>query len=181
MYPTYFDWLKTLVEYFDMPFPHDQLLRRLYQNIFIPVISRDQNRADDGIALRDEAPKLLVPEETINAINSPCSFLEFLIGLARRMNYIYARPEEDRTQDCFWTLLRNLGLDGLNDERYSYLGVADEMVDAAVGRVNERTFEPNGYGGLFPLEHPRMNQRNVEIWYQMNQYMIEVLKNEGRM
>lgn len=181
MQMTYFGWLKTLVEYFDTPIPHMQLFRRLHQNTFIPVIERDQNRADDGIALRDEAPKLLVPEETISTIDSPCSFLEFLIALARRMNYIYARPDEDRTQDCFWTLLRNLGLDELDDSQYSYLGVADEMVDAAVSRVNDRTFETNGYGGLFPLEHPRMNQRNVEIWYQMNQYMIEVLKNEGRM
>lgn len=181
MLSTYFDWLKIQVEFFDISIPHNQLLRRLYQNTFIPMIERDQNRAYDGIALRDEAPKLLVPEETINTIDSPCSFLEFLIGLARRMNYIYARPDEDRTQDCFWTLLRNLGLDELDDSRYSDFVVADEMVDAAVSRVNERTFETNGYGGLFPLEHPRINQRNVEIWYQMNQYMTEVLKNEGRM
>lgn len=179
-YKTYLDWLKNIVEYFDTPIPHNALLERLYQNTFSPSMERDLNRAADGIALRDEAPRLLIPETSIDSIDSPCSFLEFLIALARRMNYIYAMPDEDRTQDCFWTLLGNLGLSDLDDRVYSPLN-GDAVVDEALDAVNRRTFQQDGSGGLFPLEHPRTNQRNVEIWYQMNQYMIEVLKNEGRM
>ena len=31
----------------------------------------------------------------------------------------------------------------------------------------------NGTGGLFPLKRPRVNQRRVEVWYQMSEYLME--------
>jgi hypothetical protein len=31
----------------------------------------------------------------------------------------------------------------------------------------------NGTGGLFPLKMPKVNQRRVEIWYQMSAFIEE--------
>lgn len=171
MYETYFDWLKDQVEYFDGP-KHDDLLAALHSIEYTPIMSKDENRAIDGVNLRDEYFKECGDRSQV--IDGPCSFLEFLIALAQRMNYIYARMDEDRTADCFWTMLQNAGI--LIDERYD-----EEYVRVVVDDVINRTYQPDGTGGLFPLNNPRTNQRNVEVWYQMNQYLTEIMRKEGRL
>lgn len=171
MYETYFNWLKDQVEYFDGP-KHDDLLAALHAIEYIPIMSKDNNRAVDGINLRDEYFKECGDRSQV--IDGPCSFLEFLIALARRMNYIYARMDEDRTADCFWTMLQNAGI--MIDERYD-----DEYIRIVVDNIINRAYHPDGSGGLFPLDNPRTNQRNVEVWYQMNQYLTEVMRKEGRL
>lgn len=173
----YLEWLKDQVVYFDTPFTYDRLLDKLYTREYIPILTRDKNRANDGIALRSEYLDDY-PDDIVDA--SPCSFLEFLIALARRMNYIYADVHEDRTQDMFWTLIFNMGLYDHHDFSYDHLD-GDIVTDEAVDRIIDRTYEENGYGGLFPLDNATTNQRNVEIWYQMNQYLSEVMKKEGRL
>jgi hypothetical protein len=42
-------------------------------------------------------------------------------------------------------------------------------------RLNRRLYTTSGYGGLFPLEEPKEDQRKVEIWYQMMAYLGENL------
>ena len=36
-----------------------------------------------------------------------------------------------------------------------------------------REYSDNGHGGLFPLKNPKKDQRKVEIWYQMTEYINE--------
>lgn len=173
---TYFEWLEHQVTYFCAPSTNHNLLRKLHSLTYVPFIDRDKNRAIDGINIRNEYFGEYGQDSTI--IDTPCSFLEFLIALARRMDYIYGDVHEDRTRDCFWTLLRNMGvieLDDSVDEEY-----LNQMVEEAVDRVINRTFETNGEGSLFPLQNPREDQRNVEVWYQMNQYLAEAMEAEGR-
>ena len=169
----YLDWLKSQVEYFDGP-KHNCLLDNLYEFAYVPTIDRDRNRYYDGIELRDEYFKEFTDDPMI--IDAQCSFLEFLIALARRMNYIYARIDEDRTADCFWMLVNNLRIN-FDDESDYFIG----DISAAVDAVNTRSYQQDGTGGLFPLKHPRENQRNVEVWYQMNQYLNELMVEEGRL
>lgn len=174
---TYFEWLERQVTYFDDSYTYHNLLGKLYSLPYIPVIDMDQNRALDGIHIRNDYFGEYGEDQ--NIIDSPCSFLEFLLGLARRMNYIYGDVYEDRTKDCFWTLIRNIGLKELYDKTYEVN--PERIVEEAVDRVNNRTFETDGFGGLFPLQNPRENQRNVEVWYQMNQYLAEAMSEEGRL
>lgn len=173
---TYLDWLKNQVEYFDGP-RHNQLLNKLHDLPFTPIIERDENRAYDGIHLRDEYFDEYGDDAYI--IDTGCSFLEFLVALARRMNYIYARVDEDRTADCFWMLIDNLGIYYSDEIDASFFKKREKYVEFAVKNVNDRSYQENGRGGLFPLRHPRTNQRNVEIWYQMNQYLNELMSEEG--
>lgn len=176
---TYLDWLKRQVEYFDGP-THNKLLDHLYSLSYIPLIDRDVNRETDGISLRDEYFIEGVDEGCI--IDTPCSFLEFLIGLARRMNYIYARIDEDRTRDCFWMMIDNLGIN-YYDELMAHINYTQAFnnISEAVETVNDRTYECDGVRGLFPLQYPRENQRNVEVWYQMQQFLNEKMREEGRL
>jgi hypothetical protein len=40
-------------------------------------------------------------------------------------------------------------------------------------KVINRTYHSSGKGGLFPLKHAEKDQTEVELWYQMNTYLVE--------
>lgn len=174
----YFIWLKSQIEYFDDAGNHDFLLKRLYNKEYYALMDRDQNRLDDGLALRDEYYNYFSTDDGM-VIDTPCSVLEFLVALARRMNYIYARVDEDCTEDMFWLMLENIDLSEMEDEVYFDFG-GDVFVDEKIDMVLDRAYDDAGNGNIFPLKNPRTNQRNVEIWYQMNQYLNEKMEWEGR-
>ena len=178
MRESYFDWLKNQVEYFDTPVTHNKLFKKLHETRYVPLMEKDQNRAEDGIHLRDVFFGT-DHEDGALIIDTNCSFLEFLVALSIRMNYIYAMLDEDRTADCFWTLINNMGLGDINDNNWSS-GDSD-YIQSCCDVIINRAYQQDGKGGLFPLDNPRTNQRNVEIWYQMNQYLTEVMKKEGRL
>lgn len=174
---SYFDWLKSQVEYFTDRGTHEFLFRRLHDREFYAVLENDNNRISDAMRLRDEYYGRGMDGDI--QIDGPCSMLEFLVALARRMSFIYSLPDEDRTADCFWTMIRNLFDGDMSDDEYAYRS-NEIVVEQIIDRFLERAYESDGYGGLFPLDSPRGDQRNVEIWYQMNQYLNEVMTREGR-
>lgn len=174
MYLSYFEWLRDKVEYFTYRGQYDKLFQALHHHDFEWQIAKDENRMLDGRNLRNEYFEYGPSNEVIEG---NVSFLEFLVGLSIRMGFIYSRVGEDQTRDCFWMLMANLELDDLTDDVYD-LNKGDKLVARAVRKVNRRDILGNGAGGLFPLKAPRNDQRNVEIWYQMNAYLIELMKEE---
>lgn len=144
---------------------YNELMFYLYSREFVWSIPMDENRAKDGIALRD---KYGYPDDPNSA---PCSVLEMLIALARRIeiqlktNY----EEGDRTGQWFWIMITNLGLNEMDDEHFN-LEVADFMIN----RFLNRDYKYNGEGGaLFVVDNPVTDMREVEIWFQMNWYLSE--------
>lgn len=90
--------------------------------------------------------------------------LEMLIALSRRLSFVGGGA----SLEWFWHMLHNIGLDIYND-----LAWDGEFVDKAMRQINERTYDENGNGGLFPLKETDIDQRKVELWYQMNSYCLE--------
>lgn len=176
---TYFDWLKDRVEFFVQNVSYDRLLEKLYSIEYIPIMARDENRSVDGVAIRDEYYTEMNGFSCY--VDTPCSFLEFLYALAIRMNFIYSDVYEDRTQDMFWMMIENMGLYPFEDSYFLANEEAEIEVEEIVNRVIDRTYAEDGSGGLFPLKHPTADQRNVEVWYQMNQYLAELMREEGRL
>jgi len=149
------------------------LAKDLHRSVFYSLVPHDENRAADGIALREEylseinAPKYI-------RIDGECSVLEMLIGLARRMDFETgdAEHDTDATSLWFWEMIVNLGLDEYSDDNY----VRNEgvlVVDTVIEHFLERDYRWDGLGGLFPLNSAEEDQRKVEIWYQMNAYLTE--------
>ena len=137
--------------------------REFYWSDDIPM---DRNRALDGIALRE---KYGYPEDPLY---EPCSVLEMLIALSCRIENQLAHSfdEGDRTSQWFWTMLTNLGLTRLDDENFD-----TEVADFFVDRFLNREYGSHGDGGgLFVVENPRQDMRDVEIWYQVNWYITEM-------
>lgn len=151
----------------------------LHKKIFRWSVPNDDNRGLDGIRLRDEYLYENGYDDNDN-IDGPCTMLEMLMGLARRMNDNMADlHNHDQTSKWFWELLSNVGLDKFTDEEYYDEFKADE-VDYILDTIIDRAYRRDGRGGLFPLKHPRIDQRRREIWYQMCDYLVENYYVEDR-
>lgn len=163
----YLTWLYTKVERLrDGEPPYFELLEQMFKTKFDWMIPNDDNRVEDGLALRRR-----FQFETGQDISSgdwmdlDCSFLEMLVALSQRLSF---QIDED-VPNCFWHILRNIGIDencqdGLIDHEY---------VDDALNRVIWRNYEADGSGGLFPLQNPDRDQRGVELIYQLYRYSME--------
>ena len=115
MHPTnkYIHWLWGLVEKNPGPSYHI-LLDVAWETIYEYHIPNDDNRAEDGLKLRERF-------ELESSLKLPdlgeCKMLEFLIALAIRLNeavYDYHNP--DQVRYWFWELITNLQLDSYSDD-----------------------------------------------------------------
>lgn len=172
----YFEYLCDIVHVDQIDRSYWILAHDLYRRPFISVIPHDENRASDGLELREEYLREIHYPKYIE-IEGECSVLEMLIGLARRMDFETSDPYDicdvtDRTAYWFWEMIDNLGLLAFSDDCYvDYGGMT--QADRAIDRLLEREYSWNGEGGLFPLEKTNTDQRDVELWYQMNAYLME--------
>ena len=139
----------------------------LYQKEFTWFVSNDDNRVEDGRELRET----FLEEEDLEGdrlwLEDGCSMLEMLVALSRRLEF----ETETTAFEWFWVLVDNLELRPYVDEEFTDDFNVD--VDLILDRVINRTYEPDGRGGLFPLREPHADQRSVEIWYQMASYLME--------
>jgi hypothetical protein len=128
-------------------------------------VPNDDNRAEDGRALRCEWANEEGADVDHDWLSLGCSFLEMLIGLSRRLAF----ETEVVASAWFWHLINNMGLLGYHDKS----NFAEEDVDDRTSAVIWRTYEYNGNGGLFPLRAPSQDQRQVELWYQLSEYLLQ--------
>jgi len=147
----------------------------LYGTEFSWILPEDEHRASAGRYLRErfEAETGLACKDEWT--DWPCSFLEMLVALAYDMESILYNPSEgDSTYIWFWEIVENLDLADLDDR--TMIGSPQRTyrhVNSVCYQVCNRTFDRNGWGGLFPLRAPVEDQREVEIWFQMQSYILE--------
>lgn len=173
----YFDWLCSFV--YDNRYYNDlsyrRLLEYLHLRVFYDINPRDANRAEDGIALRYRFAREKGISEPVIASEldiSSCSILEMMIALCIRIedNMMDDPTVGNRTGQWFWEMISSLGLNGMTDRNFDI-----NYTNRVLSDFLERRYEPNGRGGLFTIQNPKQDQRMVEIWYQMQAYLIEVL------
>lgn len=179
---TYFEYLKDII---GVPYDnhdYDDLLKHLLEMDFDVVneypTDNDYNRVADGLALRNEysfetcnfVPKDSYFERSI--LNHPCSVLEVLVALARRIenDFMYDPSEGDRTGLWMRVMLDNLGI-GQYQGTLSPEAISE--VESRCRTMMKRTYDFDGRGGLFPLEKPNEDQRYIQIWDQMRVYLRE--------
>lgn len=171
---TWFNYENWLVERigFEENREYRKLIGTLHSIPFLSRISRDRNREDDGLMLREEfcSEMGLSGDEVDQFTNErPCSVLEMLIALAIRVdNEWIGDPGEAHPEEFFWEMLVNLGLAKYHNRHFH-----EFLVENIVLKWLDREFEPDGKGSIFPLKHPHRDQRNIEIWSQMLAYVNE--------
>ena len=76
---------------------------------------------------------------------------------------------DESMSDWFWVMLDNLGLSEINDATTN----SDSLVVDILDQFIWRQYEPDGFGGLFPLRNFKQDQTKVEIWYQFHAYLSD--------
>lgn len=176
----YFRWMCQLVE--DKRHRWESykvLLNHLHNIDYSYDIPMDGNRAEDGIDLRYQfALEAGVDRRIVAAYldDRNCTVLEMLVALAQRCEVqIMGEPGSYQIGRWFWGMLQNLGLGGMRNERFDI-----DVVDMVVDKFMRRAYDRNGRGGLFTIEGCREDLRNVEVWYQLNWYLNDILsKTKG--
>ena len=141
------------------------ILKQLYTKEFVWFVPNDDNRIQDGKELRYEfVDSEQLEDVDLNWVHLGCSMLELLVGLSRRLAF----EAEGQPRDWFWHLMDNLGV--AYPDAYKY---DEAAVDSILDRVIYRNYYWNGQGGLFPLQRTEKDQRNVELWYQLSEYVLE--------
>lgn len=139
---------------------------------FRAKLPADENRGTDGLQLRVEF-MVLHGEFGSSTNRGACTMLEFLIAISRKMSFMMSgNAGGHHTEYYFWKLIVNLGLNKLTDDKWEYLN-GEFFCEDAIYRLQNRLFDWDGNGGLFPLRNPKEDQRMVEFWYQMHAYLNE--------
>lgn len=164
----YFNWLCAKVIYLENPTPsltYWNLFKQLYKTEYVWLISGDDNRAEDGLELREE---FLIESDMPNDPawrNIGCSIFEMLIAFSRRTQFMTG----DTSQFWFWHFIENLGLIEANDAS----DITSDEIETVLSNFVWRSYSLKGYGGMFPMNDPPEDQRKVEIWYQFCEYLID--------
>ena len=169
----YFEWMYMTVcgQRYAKQISYRKLLTFLHDTEFVFSISKDENRALDGVDLRYRFVLINETEDLLRYLGGPCSVLEMILALAFRIEeYTMDDPAYgDRTGQWFWNMIGNLGLGSMTDDRFD-----KDYASNVVYRFMERDYEPDGRGGLFRLRHCNEDLRDVEIWQQMCWYLDEI-------
>src|SRR5574343_937028 len=165
---SYFKWLYSQVDDVEETRKSKtcwNFLREFFIKEFVWFVPNDDNRLEDGRDLRYEfVESMNIQEVDITWTQLGCSMLELMIGLSRRLTF----EAEGNSRDWFWTLVSNLGLRRWPDSVVCPKDKIDEVLD----RVIFRNYDSRGRGGFFPLRKTRNDQRTVELWYQLSEYVL---------
>jgi len=143
------------------------LCNLLHQKGFVWFVANDDNRLSDGADLRVEFLYEKYDPSMIQVLRmTHISVLEVLVALSRRLEF-QMNGEASRWA---WVLLEHLGLDKY---RGRLTTTQREEIDDILDTLIWRHYEPNGQGGFFPLAWPDRDQRKIEIWYQMSDWIAE--------
>lgn len=172
----YFVWLYSQVasvENKNLSTSYWTLLRLLHSKEFVwdrKKIDKDGNRAQDGKDLRSQflhQTGATISKSDEDWLQYGCSVLELMVALAWHLEFNGGETQSK----WFWVLVDNLGLSGCTD--------ADppdpSRIELVLDTVLDRQYAPSGAGGFFPLQNPEHDQRDVELWYQLNEYLLERL------
>ena len=167
----YREWLFDIIRFDDYCDRYERLLDFLSGKPFTWSVDHDENRAEDGYALRWKfASEFSVDEDFwVGRMPVRCSVLEMMIALSMRCEDVISDPEKgDRTAVWFWRMVANLGLWRMHNQNFDRT-ICEEKIDILL----KRQYERNGIGGLFKIRDKTIDMRKAEIWYQMSTWIME--------
>lgn len=161
----YLGWLKGFIAV-ENGRSYDGLWDLLLGTEWVWLIPNDDNRIADGLDIRkdffmESGLQYITPAEY------PCSVLEVIIGLSRRLEF----QAGGSAPGWAWQIVCNLELHKLQDPFGPRKAARAQEI---LQRLIYRNYNPDGVGGFFPLAWPDEDQRKVEVWYQLAAYVEEI-------
>ena len=182
----YFNWLCKIIQVEQKNKSYWILARRLFDREFEWYILNDDNRAEDGLWLRDDFDT----DFRVNlssVYHERCNMLEMLIALAKRFDEIVQKEgQTGYAALCFWEMMDNCELSRYTDDWFietlgGYKRISGKipgetgwdtcLIDRIIDKIIYREYTRLGHGGLFPLKFAKKDQRKVELWYQLSEYI----------
>lgn len=177
---SYFDWLCsfTIDERIsdDRRLSYNKLLKKLWDIPFHGSIGNDDDRGDAGLELRTHYNDILARKAGHGNFHTPdvrdiygeCRVLEMLIALSMRMYDLMGDMGlYNSVSRWFWEIMDNVGFSDFDDTEYDILD-GDETVESIVSDILDlREREYGRPGGWFYVH----DWRELEIWYQMHEYL----------
>ena len=173
---TYIDWVVEERLLMDREeFDHYSKLARTLLNIeFVWSHPMDENRAADGLGLREDfSYETGLYLDKSSGLLPGCTVFEMLVALAYKcedqimLNYTAGR----RVSRWWYVMIENLGLDKCTDDEWT-TDTADYICDK-VDKFMHCDYKMNGSGGLFPLKKRGIRQKENDIWKQLTAYLNE--------
>lgn len=157
----YFVWLGKKV---GMGADHSKLMKMLGTIEFKWKLPLDENRAFDGLKLRNEyTGKGGIISKDLAELG--CSVLEMLVGLSVRIERdLMGTPGDDHPERWFWEMLENLGVAEQNDDDFDNIFVSKVVTNWMFGAGKDNIFVLKQHGKEF---------KNLQIWDQMMAYLNE--------
>ena len=161
----YFEWLTTQIHNNSSKTFND-LYERMHNTEFIWWVPNDDNRVQDGMALRYEFAEARRGKLTLNG----ATFLEVLVALSRRVSFTVGGDDARRWA---WRLIKHIGLNRMSDP---LTNGQSQRVAEILEDVIWRNYEKDGQGGFFPLKNnkPGQDLTKLELWDQLQLYSIEL-------
>ena len=164
----YFNWLcaKVLKGYRNARGSmYYDLLHIMHNTEFVWLIIGDKNRAEDGLELRQMFRNELNIETNSLWDTMGCSVFEMILAFSTRCEF----QTDISTRDWFWRIVGHLNLDEYRNVQEGDIYIIQEILYKLVWRL----YDHAGHGGMFPLNWPKRDQRQVEIWYQFCDFVDE--------
>lgn len=149
-----------------------------------PSVPNDEHRESDGRDLRrlyaEDACVEVDPRDADQMELWEASVLEVLVSLAMAAtdSSVHQRySPRDGVEWWFWRMVTNLGIvDPTAIEPIRRDNDWKSMPDLDLTRKSivkwlERRYSRTGKGGIFPVPKTRKDQRRVELWYQLAEYL----------
>lgn len=175
----YYNWLCDKMAFDPRDFEMESVCSQLMVSPFVATIKEDENLIESALYLRRTFIRGYGTEDKRGFYRSlgPCSVLEVICVLLEKMSYsLLGNPLASSDQGAlFLELMDNLGLGWINDRAYSHSPEeCTDYIEDVVSTLIGRTYDYDGEnGGMFPLENPKSDVRNLGLYQQLDEYLIE--------
>lgn len=165
----YFEWLLDII---GGSCGYRKMLSTLFDIDYYWVVKFDDDRVKDGYLLRKTYLGFIGSD---GVIEGNISVLEVMIALAISCEdtIMHDRDIGDRTPNWFWMMCSNLKITGTRFGDQHYNRFTEEEVRVIIDNMLARRYGDDGKGSMFPCVKSVPNFSNLNLWLQLNQYLLE--------
>ena len=172
----YFKWLLEILGFKEpMSCRYISMLSYMYSTSFRltdPIVGHDDNRLNDGFELRATYSNNFTMPDLPGIFDEEVSVLEVLVAFAMRIDDDIMYDGSLHASKWFFIMVDNLGMTNFTDDRLGLDWCIDDE-EQILDIWMSRQYGPDGRGTIFPLKTTTFDQRNLEMWYQMQEWFRE--------
>ncbi len=172
----YFKWLLGILGFKEpISCRYISMLSYMYSTSFKltdPIVGHDDNRLNDGFELRATYSNNFTMPDLPGIFDEEVSVLEVLVAFAMRIDDDIMYDGNLHASKWFFIMVDNLGMTNFTDDRLGLDWCIDDE-EQILDIWMSRQYGPDGKGSIFPINCNVFDQRDLEMWYQMQEWFKE--------